>query len=306
MNNIIKMLKATIEAEADAIAKLAGMVDEHWVHAIETLDRVRRAGGLIIVCGVGKSGHVGRKIAASLASTGAPSVFVHGTEASHGDLGLIKLGDVVLMLTASGSTVELLDTADYCRSRGIPLILVTRNPASRIGRFASIILAIPDVPEACPNGLAPTTSSTATLVAGDALAVALMTLVDFSKADFGQYHPGGKLGDSTRRLADLMAPAVMLTDVAPSATLGEAIIAAAAGKPISIAGRGIDATVLVRLAAAAGTLDTTIELLLPQDMPVGSPGLVLAEARKLPGAASWGVSVVENGIMLGFVGPHLL
>lgn len=192
--DLLDVLQGTIAREADALRALGASVDASWLTVLMVLDRTRQAGGRVIVSGVGKSGHVGAKIAATLASTGTPAFFVHGTEASHGDLGMILRGDAVLMLSASGGTRELVDLAMFARANTIPLILVTRKADSDLGRLANHVLRLPDVPEACPNGQAPTTSSTATLAAGDALAVALMRLAGFSKNDFQRYHPGGQLG----------------------------------------------------------------------------------------------------------------
>lgn len=195
---LLDAMRTVLRQEADALLALAAQVDGEWLRALHVLAYVRARGGRIIVCGVGKSGHVGRKIAATLASTGTPSFFVHGTEASHGDLGMITKGDVLLMLSASGGTAELMDVAQFAGGNAIPLLLITRKPESPLGRLATHIIRLPDVPEACPNGQAPTTSSTATLAAGDALAVALMHMAGFSRSDFGRFHPCGQLGLSAR------------------------------------------------------------------------------------------------------------
>ena len=195
---LIDAMCNVIRAEADALLALASQVDASWLEALHALDLTRKRGGRVIVCGVGKSGHVGKKIAATFASTGMPAVFLHGTEASHGDLGMIQPHDAVLMLSASGGTLELVDVAQFCKREALPLLLVTRKPDSTLGKLASHVIRLPDVPEACPNGQAPTTSSTATLATGDALAVALMHISGFSRTDFGRYHPGGQLGLAMR------------------------------------------------------------------------------------------------------------
>ncbi len=195
---LIETLRGVLRQEAEALTALSAQVDASWLAIVRLLDETRRAGGRVIVAGVGKSGHIGRKIAATFASTGTPAFFVHGTEASHGDLGMIQPGDCVLMLSASGGTKELFDIAADCARRAIPLALITRKAESELGRAANHLLLLPDLPEACPNGQAPTTSSTATLAAGDALAVALMRIAGFGAADFGRYHPGGQLGLAAR------------------------------------------------------------------------------------------------------------
>ncbi len=302
---IREYLLETIRAERSALVSLETMVDERWVAAVETFDRTRRAGGRVIICGVGKSGHVGKKIAASLASTGTPSFFVHGTEASHGDLGMIMPGDAVLMLTASGGTTELVDTASYCRDNGIPLVVITRNPDSRIGRYASIVLPLPQVPEACPNGQAPTTSSTATLVIGDALTVALMRIASFSKADFGKYHPGGKLGDATRRLGDVMTPASAMRQLPPDATLGQAMACAQAGTAVSVGHVGLDDSALVAIAAKVGDMNRPIDGQLA-DAPRGDAAMLLADAKAIAGSASLGISVMDGSALLGYVSARSL
>ncbi len=190
----IDAMRSVLEQEAAALLAMAKGVDDTWLAVLALFDSVRKAGGRIIVSGVGKSGHVGRKIAATLASTGTPAFFIHGTEASHGDLGMIRAGDAVLMLSASGGTGELLDLAHHARATGLPMVLISKKADGTLGLLADHVLSLPDLPEACPNGQAPTTSSTATLAAGDALAVALMRLAGFSAKDFRHFHPGGQLG----------------------------------------------------------------------------------------------------------------
>jgi arabinose-5-phosphate isomerase len=153
---------------------------------------------------MGKSGHVGRKIASTLASTGTPALFVHPGEASHGDLGMIVPGDAVLALSNSGETAELADLVAHARRFGLPLVAITRQPDSALARAADVLLVLPAAAEACPMGLAPTTSTTMQLALGDALAVALLTRRGFTATDFSQFHPGGKLGAQLRRVSDLM------------------------------------------------------------------------------------------------------
>ena len=165
---------------------------------------ITRATGRVIITGMGKSGHVGRKIAATLASTGTPAYFVHPGEASHGDLGMIQSGDAILALSWSGETAELADIITYSRRYGIALVALTSNADSALGREADVCLDLPKSEEACPNGLAPTTSTTMQLVMGDALAVALLEARGFTAQDFRQFHPGGKLGANLSFVRDLM------------------------------------------------------------------------------------------------------
>jgi arabinose-5-phosphate isomerase len=160
--------------------------------------------GRVVVTGIGKSGHIGRKIAASLASTGTPAFFVHPVEANHGDLGMITSGDVVLALSWGGETAELQGIVSFTRRFSIPLIALTSGEASTLARAAELVLLLPKEQEACPHGLAPTTSTLMQLAVGDALAVALLEARGFSATDFRVYHPGGKLGAMLSHVSDLM------------------------------------------------------------------------------------------------------
>jgi len=200
-NNDIISARHTIEKEIEA---LKIMEDEFDDNLSKVLDLMQSAKGRIIVTGMGKSGHVGRKIAATLASTGTPSFFVHPAEASHGDLGMLTEEDVVLAISNGGESKELSDILIYCKRYGIPLISMTKNPDSMLGKAGDLLLHLPDCGEACPLGLAPTSSTTATLVLGDVLAVALMERKGFSKTNYKQRHPGGKLGAILQRVSDLM------------------------------------------------------------------------------------------------------
>ena len=182
------------------------------------------AAGTVIVSGMGKSGHVGRKIAATLASTGTPSHFVHPAEASHGDLGVIRDTDVVLALSWSGETAELADIVAYSRRFNVPLIAMTSRADSALGTAADICLTLPPSQEACPNGLAPTTSTTMQMAAGDALAVLLLERRGFSAAQFQRFHPGGKLGAQLTQVGALMHAGAELPIVPLDATLAEGIV----------------------------------------------------------------------------------
>lgn len=193
--------RRVLDMEAAGLRLLADSLDDSFDRAVSLLHAVS---GRIIVTGMGKSGHVGRKIAATLASTGAPSFFVHPAEASHGDLGMVTGADAVLALSNSGDTAELSDIIAYTRRFEIPLIGVTRRAPSTLADQADVLLLLPPAPEACPLGLAPTTSTTMTLALGDALAVALLEARGFTAADFRQFHPGGKLGQSLLLVTDVM------------------------------------------------------------------------------------------------------
>ncbi len=191
-----------LATEASGLRALAASLDDGFVAALELL---AVASGRIVVTGMGKSGHVGRKIASTLASTGTPALFVHPAEASHGDLGMMVSGDVVLALSNSGETAELADIIAHSRRFGLPLVAVTGNADSTLARAADAVIRLPAAAEACPMGLAPTTSTTMQLALGDAVAVALLLRRGFGPADFQAFHPGGKLGARLRRVRDLMS-----------------------------------------------------------------------------------------------------
>ena len=193
--------RSVLETEAGALRSLAAVLDHGFARAVDLL---AEATGRVVVSGMGKSGHVAHKIAATLASTGSPSLFVHPAEASHGDLGMIVPGDAVLALSNSGETAELADLVAHTRRFALPLVGITARAGSALAQAADVALLLPDAPEACPMGLAPTTSTTMQMALGDALAVALLTRRGFSEADFRQFHPGGKLGARLKRVRDLM------------------------------------------------------------------------------------------------------
>lgn len=191
----------TIDREIETLELLKKGLDGTLSQALDLLQNTK---GRVIVTGMGKSGHIGRKIAATFASTGTVSFFVHPGEASHGDLGMIADDDVIIAISYSGESKELSDILMYAKRHNIPLIAITRNPDSALGKNSTLVLKLPDNGEACPLGLAPTSSTTATIVLGDVLAIDLMERRGFSAADFRQRHPGGKLGAILCRVADIM------------------------------------------------------------------------------------------------------
>jgi arabinose-5-phosphate isomerase len=201
VSDAITVGRRVIEAEAAGLAALAQGLDDGFVAAVELLYAAR---GRIILTGVGKSGHVARKIAATMASTGTPAFFVHAGEASHGDLGMISGGDVVIALSKSGEAKELADLLVYSKREGVPVIAITARAGSALGRAADTLLLLPDAPEATPNVDAPTTSTTLQMALGDALAVALLERRGFTAHDFKIYHPGGKLGAALKTVGELM------------------------------------------------------------------------------------------------------
>lgn len=218
-------LLRTVALEAEGLQALHGALRGGLGdRVLEAVALVLGLPGRVIVTGMGKSGHVGRKIAATLASTGTPSHFVHPAEASHGDLGMIGREDAVLALSWSGEAPELADIIAYTRRFDVKLIAITSRPDSALGSAADLLLALPRMPEACPNGLAPTTSTTMQLALGDALAMALLEARGFSPQDFSAFHPGGKLGARLKRARHLMHGAEELPLVGRDATLEQAIV----------------------------------------------------------------------------------
>jgi arabinose-5-phosphate isomerase len=212
--------RRVLETEAAALSALAASLGGSFDQAIEMISA---AEGRVIVTGMGKSGHVGSKIAATLASTGTPAFFVHPAEASHGDMGMIVRGDVVLALSNSGESKELLDVIEYTRRFAIPLIGITGNALSTLGNKSDVTLLLPACPEACPNGLAPTTSTTMTLALGDALAITLLERKGFSAKDFKVYHPGGKLGQQLMRVSEIMHTGDKLPVASENISIREAV-----------------------------------------------------------------------------------
>lgn len=197
----LKHAVETINQEIETLEILKNSLDGNLSKALDLLQDCK---GRVIVTGMGKSGHIARKMAATFASTGTVAFFVHPAEASHGDLGMISDDDVVIAISYSGESKELSDILIYAKRHNIPLIAITKNPESALGKNSTLVLRLPDNGEACPLGLAPTSSTTATIVLGDVLAVDLMERRGFSATDFRQRHPGGKLGAILCKVADVM------------------------------------------------------------------------------------------------------
>ena len=229
---ILAIGRRVIGTEAAALALLADSLGDAFVRAVDLLMAVR---GRVIVSGMGKSGHIARKIEATLASTGAPSFFVHPAEASHGDLGMITPADVVMLLSNSGETAELADLIAYTRRFAIPLIGVAGRADSTLLRAADVALVLPAAPEACAVGLAPTTSTTMTLALGDALAVTLMEQRRFTPEQFRGFHPGGKLGARLATVGQLMHGGADVPVIEPGASMGDALLVMS-GKGFGVVG----------------------------------------------------------------------
>lgn len=291
----------TVRSQIDGIEALAKALEEtelgrNFDAAVKALGRTS---GRVIVTGMGKSGLIGRKIAATMASTGTPSLYMHPADASHGDLGMVKADDIMLALSWSGETAELSDVISYCHRFGVFLIVVTSRAASTAGRAADICLALPRSAEACPNQLAPTTSTTAQVVLGDALAVALLERRGFSASEFRVFHPGGKLGSQLMTVADLMGRGEQLPVIGLDATLTDAAIEMSRKRYGSTAivdaagcliGAFTDGD--LRRSIVIGNLDDNIVHNMTTDPLAVAPTVLASDALRM---------INENGVSLLFV-----
>lgn len=225
-NGALEIARALIRTEIAGLEAVAANLGPAFQMAV---DLVAEIDGYCVVTGVGKSGHIGSKIAATFASTGTPSFFVHPTEASHGDLGMLAGAGALLAISNSGDSREMRDILSYARRKPLPVIGVTKRQDSMLGGMSNILLKLPNVEEACPNGLAPTTSTTATLALGDALAVAVMAKKGFTREDFGMVHPGGKLGLQLQRVGDWLLDEPDPPVVAPDLPVADVLTMVARG-----------------------------------------------------------------------------
>jgi arabinose-5-phosphate isomerase len=218
---IIKIAKKVIDAEINGLKVLSKKIDKKFVKAVNILKKNKSK---IIVTGVGKSGIIAKKVASTLSSTGSPSQFIHSTEASHGDLGVINKKDVILAFTFSGKTIELNDIFIYSKEKKIPLIIITGKSNSKLENIATVCIEISNLKEACPLDLAPTTSTTVMLALGDAFAVSLMISKKFTKKDFYSYHPGGQLGKKLLLVKNIMHSGKKLPLIKENVPMSTAII----------------------------------------------------------------------------------
>ncbi len=267
---------------AEGLKALAAALDSRFERALELIAGIE---GRVVVTGMGKSGHIARKIAATLASTGTPALFVHPAEASHGDLGMIAEGDAVIALSNSGGTAELAHIVAYAKRFRLPLIAITGRGESALAEAADAALVLPRVAEACPHGLAPTTSTTMMLALGDALAVALLQRRGFSAHDFHALHPGGQLGRQLRRVSELMHQGEGLPLVAAGVRMREAILemtAKSLGCVGIVDGDGRLAGIItdgdLRRHMAPDLLDQPVERVMTAEPRTVRPGATVAEA----------------------------
>lgn len=221
MIDAAKIARDVLLIEASALEQQADNITSDFGDVVQA---IFSTAGRVVVSGVGKSGHIGRKIAATLASTGTPASFIHATEASHGDLGMITNSDFCILISNSGETSELADVISHTRRFGIPMAAISSDANSTLMRAADFMLPIVKAPEACPNGLAPTTSTTLTLALGDALSIALMTLRDFKPNDFKIFHPGGKLGGHLATVNMFMRTATEMAILASNVSMEDLVL----------------------------------------------------------------------------------
>jgi arabinose-5-phosphate isomerase len=303
----------TLETEAGGIAALIdaikGPLGEPFRDAIEL---IRNAKGRLIVTGMGKSGHVGRKIAATFASTGTPAYFVHPSEASHGDLGMITADDVIMALSWSGETVELKDLIDYSRRFRTGLIAVTAEATSTLAKAADVALLLPQAREACPHNLAPTTSSLLQLALGDALAVALLESRGFTALNFRDLHPGGRLGAKLKFIRDLMHTGASVPLISRGATMSDAITEMTA-KTFGCVGvvdddgklAGIITDGDLRRHMGDGLLSARVDVVMTKNPKTVSADQLVSEAIELLNSSKiMAVIVVDAGKPIGIIHMH--
>lgn len=302
-------VRGALEAEARAILNFAaGGAGTPLVEAVQAIDA---APAPLIVAGIGKSGHIARKIASTFSSLGRPAIFLHAAEASHGDLGLVQPGSVVLVLSHSGETTELSDLLHYCRAHGIAIIALTSRADSTLARAARIAIAYGAVDEVCPNGLAPTTSTTLALAIGDALAVGVAAARGAGAEDFRRYHPGGKLGARLLTVGDLMATGGALPLVAPGAPMEDVVVTMTAKKMgaaiLAEGGRAVGIITDGDLRRHAGRIlaARAADIATPDPVSV-PPGMPASDAVALMSERGIGLCVVAgaDGAVSGALGIH--
>jgi arabinose-5-phosphate isomerase len=303
----------TLSTERDGLGVLIDAIGnglgEVFTAAVE---RIVAAKGRVIVSGMGKSGHVARKIVATLASTGTPAHYVHPAEASHGDLGMIQPDDVILALSWSGETTELADLIAYAKRFRVPLIAITSNGSSTLGSQADLCLALPRAKEACPNGLAPTTSTTMQLALGDALAVALLERRGFTAEHFRVFHPGGKLGAMLKHVGDIMHTGDRLPIVLVGTSMADALVVQSEksfGCVIVVDQNGELAGIItdgdVRRHLSGDLLQRRVEEVMTPSPITVAPDMLLGEALEIIETRKRGALIVAEGTKpLGLV--HVL
>ena len=297
-----------IRAEIDGLQSLAAALDDGFERAVAVC---AAAHGRIIVTGIGKSGHVGRKIAATLASTGSPAQFIHPAEASHGDLGMITRDDVIMALSWSGETVELKNLIDYSRRHRIGLIAVTVDPGSTLAKAADIVLTLPQAREACPHNLAPTTSSLMQLALGDALAIALLESRGFTALDFGALHPGGRLGAALKSVRDLMHSGAKIPLAPMGSAMSDALVEMTAKGfgCVGILDRGVLVGIItdgdLRRKMRPDLLETKVDAVMTRTPKTVRPDQLATEALEILNSSKiTALFVVEASAPIGIIHLH--
>lgn len=303
----------TLGLERDGLDAVASALDNGlaapFARAVETLNAAR---GRVIVSGIGKSGHVAQKVAATFASTGTPAFFVHPSEASHGDLGMITRDDVILALSWSGETVELKNIITFSRRFSVPLISVTSRADSALGKASDVVLELPRAKEACPHGLAPTTSTTMQLAIGDCLAIALLEAKGFTAHDFKVFHPGGSLGANLKYVADVMHKGDRLPIARESERMSEAIVTMTQksfGCLGIVDGKGRLVGVVtdgdLRRHMGADLLDAKVAEIMTRKPKTADPKMLASAALELINASRiTALFVVEKGRPVGILHVH--
>jgi arabinose-5-phosphate isomerase len=305
----------TVAAEIAGLSALSEAL-ENGLHARfeAAVEKIRASPGRVVVTGIGKSGHVARKVAATLASTGTPAFYLHPAEASHGDLGMVARDDVLLALSWSGETPELKDVIHYAKRFAVPLVAVTSEEASALAQAADIALVLPKAAEACRNTHAPTTSTTMQMAFGDALAVALLEAQGFSAADFRAFHPGGSLGTQLVAVADLMATGEAVPRVAETVSLSLAIVEMTAKRYGGVAvtdaaGKlsGVFTDGDLRRALPNADLAAPISAYMTRSPAIVEPHVLATEALRLMTERERPIQFLiacEDGVPVGVIGMH--
>lgn len=313
LSDALASARKTLRTETDGLKALdLAMVGDLGQNFQKAVDMISSATGRIVVTGMGKSGHIGTKIAATLASTGTPAFFVHPAEASHGDLGMVTPDDVILALSWSGETQELKSTVFYSRRFRVPMIAMTSRTGSTLAAAADIALVLPQIDEACPHGLAPTTSSLIQLALGDALAIALLEGRGFSAEDFHAFHPGGSLGASLMHVGEIMHTGPEVPLVESGAPMQAAIIEISEknfGCVGIVDSSGLLAGIItdgdIRRKLGDDLMNRTVDEVMTRNPKVVQPETLLASALEhLNSASITALMVVEDGRPVGLVHMH--
>jgi arabinose-5-phosphate isomerase len=303
----------TLEAEASGVSALSAAIHDGLGQAfVAAVELIRGVRGRLIVTGMGKSGHVGRKIAATFASTGTPAYFVHPSEASHGDLGMITPDDVIMAISWSGETAELKDLTDYSRRFKIGLIAVTANRDSTLALAADVVLSLPQAREACPHNLAPTTSTLMQQALGDALAIALLESRGFTALKFAELHPGGRLGAMLKFVRDLMRSGDDVPLVKAGTRMADALVVMTAKSLGCVVIVGADARLTgiitdgdLRRHMSANLLDLPVDEIMTREPKTVRPDQLASEALEILNASQkTQLIVAEQGKPIGVVHVH--